>query len=254
MNTKNIALLTLCLAGGFALYKFNAKKAEPAHANNDTIIVGTNAEFPPFTFINEDNEIVGFDIDIAKEVIKRMGKTIEIKDRSFDMLIPEAQNGSIQIIAAGMTATPERAQQIIFTQPYLKGDPLVIITLKKNLISTISDLTNHEVIVNEGYTSDTYMSGQPGVIIKRLPSPAESFLDLQTEKSFAYVSAFNAAKPFIDKIGQDQFNIFTIDGTNENTAMAISKQYPELLPIIQPILDAMEVDGTIALLKKKWGI
>lgn len=251
MNKTNIILLTAAIVLG--IYLFLSQKTADATDKN-LIIVGTNAEFPPFTFINERNEIVGFDIDIAAQVIKRMGKTIEIKDRSFDMLIPEAQNGSVHILAAGMTATPERAQMIDFTRPYLKGEPLVVITLKQHPITALSDLKNHEVIVNEGYTADAYMSAQPDIQIKRLPSPAESMLDLQTGKSFAYVSALNAVKPFIEKIGADQFNIFTIEGTQENTAMGISKKYPELLHEIQPILDQMEADGTIEALKKKWNI
>jgi polar amino acid transport system substrate-binding protein len=251
MNKTNIILLTAAIVLGIYLF-LSQKTADTTDKN--LIIVGTNAEFPPFTFINERNEIVGFDIDIAAQVIKRMGKTIEIKDRSFDMLIPEAQNGSVHILAAGMTATPERAQMIDFTRPYLKGEPLVVITLKQHPITALSDLKNHEVIVNEGYTADAYMSAQPDIQIKRLPSPAESMLDLQTGKSFAYVSALNAVKPFIEKIGADQFNIFTIEGTQENTAMGISKKYPELLHEIQPILDQMEADGTIEALKKKWNI
>jgi ABC-type amino acid transport substrate-binding protein len=52
----------------------------------------------------------------------------------------------------------------------------------------------------------------------------------------------------------ENFNIFTIQGTDENTAMGISQKYPELLKQIQPILDAMEADGTIEKLKKKWGL
>lgn len=252
MNKTNIILLSLALA--LSAYLFLAKK-QPLHiADSNTIIVGTNAEFPPFTFINEDNEIIGFDIDIAKEVVNRMGKMIEIKDRSFDMLVPEAQNGSVHILAAGMTATPDRAKIINFTTPYLKGEPLVVITLKPNSITKIEDLINREVIVNEGYTADAYMSAQPGVIIKRLPSPAESMLDLQTGKSFAYVSTFNAVNPYLEKIGADTFNLFTIEDTQENTAMGISKKYPELLEQIQPLLDQMEADGTIEKLKKKWNI
>lgn len=254
MQYTRIALAILLAITSIGLYRF-LKNSEPRLSQNSSVlIVGTNAEFPPFTFINENNEIVGFDIDIAKEVVHRMGKTMEIKDRSFDMLIPEAQNGSVHILAAGMTATPERAQQIIFTHPYLTGEPLVVITLAQNPISTIEDLQGKEVIVNEGYTADTYISSLPGIEVKRLPSPAEAMLDLQTGKSFAYVSALNAIKPFLEKMGKDQFSLFTIKGTQENTAMGISKKYPELLVSIQQALDTMAEDGTIEQLKKKWNL
>lgn len=255
MNKKLIPILAAIIAA-VSIYFITQKEplTKKSSAASDTIIIGTNAEFPPFSLINEQNQIVGFDIDIATEVIKRLNKKMEIKDRSFDMLIPEAQNGSIHIIAAGMTATPERAKQIIFTKPYLKGEPLVVITLKKNPIASLDDLKGKEVVVNEGFTADTFMTSKPGILIKRLPAPAESFMDLQGEKSFAYVSALNAAKPFLQKFGENSFNIFKIEGTDENTAIGISKHYPELLAIIQPILDQMEADGTIEALKKKWNL
>jgi polar amino acid transport system substrate-binding protein len=252
---KNLGIILTALTAAFSIY-WLTNKATRSHAttSESVLVVGTNAEFPPFTTINEQNQIVGFDIDIATEVAKKLNKTMEIKDRSFDMLIPEAQNGSVHIIAAGMTATPERAKQLIFTKPYLKGEPLVVVTLKKNPITSIDDLNGKSVVVNEGYTADTYMSARPEVNIKRLPAPAESILELQTEKSFAYVSALNAVKPFLQKFGEDTFNVFKIAGTDENTAMGISKHYPELLEQIQLILDQMEADGTIEELKKKWNL
>jgi ABC-type amino acid transport substrate-binding protein len=255
MQHSRIIFALLLTLTTFGIYRMLRKPSIPEHPKPiDVLIVGTNAEFPPFTFINEQNEIVGFDIDIAREVATRMGKPIEIKDRSFDMLVPEAQNGSVHLLAAGLTATPERALQIIFTKPYLAGEPLVVLTLAHNPIHQISDLAGKEVIVNEGYTADHYVSNMPDVIIKRLPSPTEAILDLQTEKSFAFVSAINALKPFLDKFGTQAFNIFTIPDTQENTAMGISKKYPELLGVIQPILDSMHADGTIEKLKKKWNI
>lgn len=255
MNQKNIILIIIAIVLGVVVYKFIKKPTAPTDIN--TLIVGTNAEFPNFTFRNEQNEIVGFDIDIAKEVAQRLGKKIEIIDRSFDMLIPEAQNGFVHIIAAGMTATPERANQIIFTKPYLKGEPLVIVTLKKNPIIGIDDLTGKEVIVNEGFNADTYITSiaaSKGIKIKRLPAIAESFMELVDGKTFAYISAINPVKPFLAKYGENSFNVVAIPGTQENTALGISKHYPELLPKIQPILDAMEADGTIEKLKKKWNI
>lgn len=253
MNTKTILIIISTLIVASTAYVMITKKP-CAHADANTIIVGTNAEFPPFTFINEQNQIVGFDIDIATEIAKRLGKKMEIKDRSFDMLIPEAQNGSVHIIAAGMTATQERAEQIIFTKPYLKGEPLVIVTLKKNPITSIDDLNGKDVLVNEGFTADAYISARPSIKVKRLPAANESFMDLVGEKSFAYVSALNAIKPFLQKYGEETFNVFTITDKQENTAMGISKHYPELLPLIQPVLDAMETDGTIEALKKKWNV
>lgn len=131
MRNKRILIILGMLIITTAIFFYKAKKDHTPASNQDVLVVGTSADFPRFTFINDEGVIVGFDIDIATEVAKGLGKKIEIKDRSFDMLIPEAQNGSIHIIAAGMTITPERAKQILFTKPYLKNEPLVILTLTK---------------------------------------------------------------------------------------------------------------------------
>lgn len=254
MKNKRIIIVVALFIGVTALVYHKIKQA-PASLQ-ETIIVGTNAEFPPFTFINEQGKIVGFDIDIATEVVNgyTLGKKMKLKDVSFDMLIPEAQSGLIHIIAAGMTPTKERAQHLIFTKPYLQGEPLVAVTLSKHPIASIDELKGKEVVVNEGYTSDNYASTLEGVRVKRLPSPADAILDLQTEKTFAYITTRNSVQPFMQKIGAGQFSIFIIPGQFENTAMGISKLYPELLDEIQPILDRMERDGTIEMLKKKWNL
>src|SRR5436190_17598254 len=70
----------------------------------DTIIVGTNAEFQPFSF-KQDDAIIGFDIDVITEVLKRLDKKMILKDMPFDALLPEIQLGNIHVIAAGITPT-----------------------------------------------------------------------------------------------------------------------------------------------------
>jgi len=222
--------------------------------DENLLIVGTNAEYAPFSFI-ENNKIVGFDIDIITEVAHRLGKKIEIKDMPFDALLPKLQFGDIQIIAAGITATPEKAKKVLFTKPHLSGDQLIAITLATNPpIQNLKDLDGKEVVVNEGYTADLYMSTVSGPIIKRLASPAEGFLALNHGNAYAFVAAKSSVQPYFEKYGTKSFNIFLIDGVHDNYSFAISKQYPELLPAVQQAVDAMEQDGTIAAFKQKWNL
>lgn len=251
MNKKILTTLITILFGAFLYWHMNKKTSNDTNA----LIVGTNAEFPPFCHI-KDGKIVGFDIDIIHEVAKRMGKRIEIKDMPFDALIPEIQLGSLHVIAAGMTATPDRSKKILFSQPYLSGDPLVIITLKNqsNTIKNAHDLIGKEVIVNEGYTADTYMSDIAGVNLIRLSTPAEAFLALNSGRADAFVSAKNTITPFFDIYGKDNFTIIPIKNSNETTSLAISRQHAELLEPIEDALSHMKEDGTIESLKKKWHI
>ncbi|HRN78283.1 MAG TPA: transporter substrate-binding domain-containing protein [Candidatus Dependentiae bacterium] len=221
--------------------------------HENVLSVGTSADFPPFTYI-EDNTIVGFDIDLIEEIGKRLDKKIEIKNMPFITLLPNLQLGTLQVVAAGLTATPERAHQVLFTEPYLEDNHLVIISLKENSAKTVEDLHNNLVIVNEGYTADIYLSQTTGPIIIRLKTPAEAFLALKSGRAFAYVTAENTVKPFFDQHGSHDFYVTPITHTQENTSLAIAPQYPELLTQIQHALNEMKKDGFIEMLKTKWGL
>lgn len=237
------------------IYLITILRARPACPVDTTILhVGTNAEFPPFEFIEQDT-IVGFDIDIVEEIAKRMSKTIVWHNMPFDTLIPEIQAGTIHMIAAGMNATEERAQRVLFTKPYIVSDPFIIITQAHNpQIRSTDDLLGKDVIVNEGYTADMYMSKIEGINLIRLPTVAESFLALQSNRGYAFVTARIPAEPFFKKYGHGVFAVTQIAGTAESSSLALSKQCTSLLIPVQTTLDAMEHDGTIATLKQKWGI
>jgi len=202
----SLIAIALALAGGsllvFTLYR---EKANPSCKETNVIIVGTNTEFPPFSFI-DDNRIVGFDIDIMQEVAKRMGKTVEWRDMPFDALIPEIQLGNIHMIATGMTPTPERARRMLFTKPYTTENPLVIVSLAQNHITGITDLVGKEVIVNDGFFADEYMQTIPGILLIRLPTTAEAFLALDSNRAYAYVLAKHSAQPLLTKYGVNCYN------------------------------------------------
>jgi polar amino acid transport system substrate-binding protein len=218
------------------------------------LIVGTESNFPNFSF-KDGGELVGFDIDVVTEVAKRIGKTIEFRDMNFEALLPQVQLGAIQVIAAGMTPTPERAKIVSFTEPYIIGDPLLIVTLADSDTKDLEDLKKGKrVVVNQGYTADFYMSKIEGPELIRLETPAEAFLSLQQGRADAYVTAKNTLAPFFKKRDAEGFERKIIPGTDESTALIVSKKYPELLREIQGALHQMERDGTMTTLKKKWDI
>ena len=223
----------------------------------DTIIIGTNTEFPPFSFKSDNGDIVGFDIDIIQEVFKRIDKETIIKDMPFDALIPEIQIGNIHVIAAGMSPTDERAQRTLFTKPHLTGNPLLIISPKeKEPLTTVADLAGKTVVVNEGYVADSFMSEQPAVTLVRLSSAlvSDGILALQSGRADAFVAASFSMKPYFEKHDKNAFYITPIPSTEEASAIAISKHYPDLFYLIQSTIDMMIADGTIEAFKKKWNL
>jgi len=249
-------IITLIIATTAAIWYKAEKTVAPAAPELETVIVGINTEFPPFSF-KHDDQFTGFDIDIIKEVFKRLGKEILFKDLPFDALIPEIQLGNIQVIAAGITPTKERAQRALFTQPHLTGNPLIIISLKNNsLFTSAEELRGKTVAVNEGYVADSYMSEQPGIDLLRLSSAlvSDGILALESGRADAFVTATYSMKPYFDKYSIDTFNVSPIADTEETSAFAVSKHYPDLRNDIQETLNEMQTDGTLDALKRKWNL
>jgi polar amino acid transport system substrate-binding protein len=91
------------------------------------IIIGTSADFPPFEYTDETGKIIGFDIEVVKAILKNLNYTVEVKDIAFDSLIPSLQSGKIDIIAAAMTITDEREEVIDFSIAYYQADQSVLI-------------------------------------------------------------------------------------------------------------------------------
>jgi polar amino acid transport system substrate-binding protein len=219
-------------------------------ADQKTFVVGTNAEFPPFSY-KEGEKIVGFDIDIAKEVCARLGNKVEFKDMPFEALIPELILGRVDFLAAGMSATEERAQKVLFTQSYLQGDPLACVTLI-NSSCPFSALKGKTILVNEGYTADMFLSGQQGYQILRLPAPAEAFIALKMGKAQGFITAKSTVDAFLENQPGVDFHIEAIEGTEESCSLVFAKTKEDLLQEIQAVLDAMQKDGTVAKYKAKW--
>jgi ABC-type amino acid transport substrate-binding protein len=256
MKKPSLYIIIALILGISAILWYRAEKKIVTINPIDTIIVGINTEFPPFSF-KENDTFTGFDIDVITEVFKRLNKKTIYKDLPFDALIPEIQLGNIHVIAAGISPTPERAQRALFTRPHLAtGNPLVIISLPTFPITSPDDLAGKTVVVNEGYVADSYMSEQPGVHLIRLSSAAVSdgMLALESHRADAFVTALYSIKPYFEKHDQSNFSVTPIQGTEETSAFAVSKHYLELRDYIQITLDRMKEDGTLDALKKKWNL
>lgn len=245
------ALVATC---GIAYYAIQKNTLAPASANSNVLLVGTSDDYPPFTF-NKDGTIVGFDIDLIHDIGHRMAQKVVIKNMSFDLLLLELQRGSIEVIAAGLTPTVERAEKVFFAEPHLQGDPLLVITLKGQApLVSLPEMEGLTVGVNEGYTADFYLSKTQTITLTRLENVAQAMLALKQKRIDAFVTAANAIEPFFELYGKDDYVITTLPGVTESYALAISKKYPELLQRINATLTEMKEDGTIADFKHKWGI
>ena len=84
----------------------------------DVLLVGTESTYPPYEFRDDKNELKGFDIDMMEAIAEKIGKKIEWVDMDFDNLIPALTEKKIDLVAAGMSWTPERAKVVAFAENY----------------------------------------------------------------------------------------------------------------------------------------
>ena len=148
LKVETAVMATLLMIGSFAgLTSVQAAETDPVLSKiekSGKLIVGTSADYAPYEFhttVNGKDKIVGFDISVANEIAKRLGVKLVVQEMSFDALLGAVKTGKVDMVVAGMTATPEREQEVAFSEPYFV-DKNVVMTLKKNAnkLANLNDL------------------------------------------------------------------------------------------------------------------
>lgn len=93
----------------------------------EELVMGTNAEFEPFEYHGENNEVIGFDIEVAHEIADAAGKKLKVEDMNFDSLIPALQSGKVDFVVAGMTVDEERLKNVDFSDSYFNASQVIIV-------------------------------------------------------------------------------------------------------------------------------
>lgn len=128
-----------------------------ACSRSDKLIIGTDATYPPFEFVDSSGQISGVDIEVGREIGKALGKEVEFRNINFDGLITALRTGSVDLVLSSMTATPERRQSIEFSEPYVKTG-LAILVAKNSTVQSAADLKTpgRKIVVRLGTTGETW--------------------------------------------------------------------------------------------------
>ena len=125
----------------------------------DKLVIGIDDEFAPMSFHNQQNELVGFDIDLAKEAGKRLGAEIEFKPISWQHKREEITSGSVDLIWNGLDITDKRKEYMIFSKPYMEDRQILLVKIDSDLdIHSEGDLAGKIVGTQAGSTSDDYIN------------------------------------------------------------------------------------------------
>ena len=265
MKKLSIAMLSMVLAGSMLLTGCggntqttddtsadDTQQSETAeNTEGGTLVMGTNAQFPPYEFRDENNEVAGIDADIAAAIADKLGMELEITDMAFDSLIPALQSGTIDIILAGMTADPERAESVDFTDSYATGVQVIIVPEDSDIAPTEQedgtmavDLTGKLIGVQAGTTGDMYCTDDYGQeSVRQYDNGALAVSALANGQIDCVVIDNEPAKNYV--AANTGLKILDTEYITENYAAAIAKDNTELYEQVNAAIQELKADGTI---------
>lgn len=214
--------------------------------------VGAETTFPPFEF-SENGKYVGFDIDLAEALAKKMGYKMEFKSMGFDALIPALRSGDIDMIASGINATPERAKVVIFSEPYFKEGGFITVVKKDNTtIKGMNDLQGKTVVTQIGTIPSDMARKIPNTTVKEVDSNAQAFNELKAGTADATILDNPVALYYL-KQGADQ-DLKTVGTPTdpEGTVWAFRQDDTKLRDAANKALEELKKDGTYQKIYEKW--
>ncbi|MDD4843303.1 MAG: transporter substrate-binding domain-containing protein [Anaerotignum sp.] len=255
--TTMVVAMTAALAGcGGADSAAQPEAASDSEsAQKETLIMATNAEFPPYEF-HEGQGIVGIDAEIAAAIAEKLGYGFEIEDMAFDSIIPAVTSGKASFGMAGMTVTEDRLESVDFSDSYATGVQVVIVK-EGSEITSVDDLfaegANHTVGVQTGTTGDIYASGDIEKkdlgTIDRYNKGADAVQSLVTGKIDCVIIDREPAKEFV--AANEGLKILDTEYAVEDYAICFAKD-SELTEKVNGALKELIADGTVQAIVDKY--
>ena len=208
---------------------------------NDVVKMGTNAAFPPFEWIDGD-KVVGFDIVVSNLIARDYGKQLKVVDMNFDGLIAALQSGSIDFVAAGMTATDERRKSVDFSEPYYSSKQTIIVRADTKNVLSVGDLRGRVVGVQAGTTGESYVSEEiESASVKSFRTVIDAALALKNGAIDSIVIDELPAKEIVKR--NADLKIIDDDFLTDEYAIAVRKGNQPLLDSINKTIKAIKENG-----------
>lgn len=215
------------------------------------LVVGTSADYPPYEFhkqVNGNDEIVGFDIEIAKQIAKDMGVKLELKEIKFSGLLEALQAGKIDMVIAGMNPTAERAKQVDFSEKYYTAVQSILVrTADKDKLTSLDSLKDKSVGVQLSTTQEEIAKAQiTGAKIKSLDLVTNLILELKSKKVDAVVLENPVAVAYASKNSDLTVSSASFSKDSEKgSAVAVKKNSGDFITQINKTLDRLMSDKSI---------
>jgi polar amino acid transport system substrate-binding protein len=262
---KRIGLLCICGIIGAGMLFGGGKKDTGSGSGGDSslreilnkkrFVLGLDDSFPPMGFRNEANEIVGYDVDLAREVCSRLGVGLVLQPIDWNAKEQELNTGEIDCIWNGFTITEERKQAINFTPPYLKNAQVIVVK-SESAVRTLKDLAGKSAGTQAGSSSVEAIDGAPEfkASLKQVVEYKDfltALMDLDVGGVDAIVIDLVVANDNINRSGKN-FRILSETLGEEEFGIGFRKNDKALADKVWETLLAMAKDGTVGRIATKW--
>ena len=224
----------------------------------EKITIGLDDEYAPMGFKDEQNQIVGFDVDLAKEAAKRLGTEVEFKAIDWNSKEAELKSGRIDIIWNGLDITPERQENMLFSKPYMDNRQIVFVKAGNDQdIAKEADLAGKGVGTQAGSTAEAYIDSQAELKgsfreFKTYGDYVSAFMDLENGRIDALVCDEIVGRYAMSK--QDgKFDALDVTvGPVSEFGIAFRKDDTALRDKVQGVFDEMVKDGAAGKISEQW--
>ena len=231
------------------------KTTTAASENKTTFTVGFDQDFPPMGFVGDDGEFTGFDLELAAEAAKRMGKEIKYQPISWDAKDMELTSGNIDCIWNGFSIQG-REDKYTWSKPYMKNDQVFVVKSDSS-IDSIEDLAGKTVEVQTDSSAEAALKENTELAntFSKLQTVADyntGFMDLEMGGVDAIAMNSVVANYQITKRGGNGFTVLDTPLSSEEYGIGFKLGNETLRNEVQKALEDMKADGTMKTISEKW--
>ncbi len=216
-------------------------------------VLGLDATFKPMGYTNDDDEIVGFDIDVAEEVCKRMGVELVKESINWETKEQDLDAGRIDCIWNGMSVSPSRAEAMNLSEPYMKNSMVFVVPADSDA-ENMSDLSNKVIGVQNGSTAQEILNASDiaGTITEQaMATNIEALQQMELGIVDAVFLDSIVANYEITSAGKN-YKVLPDGLEEEEYAIGFRKNDQKLRDEVQKILSEMKADGTLGKISTEW--
>ena len=252
MNAFTKIVATVLAAGSFAFLSAGHVAADELATIKEKGVmrIAMSGAYPPFNFVNEQNEVVGFDAAIGTEIAKRMGLEAEIVTTAWDGIIGGLLANKYDAIVGSMSITEERQKVVDFVGPYYTTKRAVF-TKAGSPITSVSQLDDATVGVTLGETHEQWAREQ-GYEVKTYKGLPELLLEIENGRVDAIIADSVAVILAAKESGRDLVALDDLETESVGAGIAIRQGNPELKVEMQKALDEIQADGTYVEIANEW--